>query len=456
MKPQTKLAFLPLALLFVCFSSTIVFSQDDVEATDHGSQEFTLSQAQAYALVNHYNAVNAELDLKISKKKIWEITASGLPQVSGSASYRHSIDLEFDFPDEALTAPGNEFLAIFGADNVSQGKLDATQLLFDGTYIVGLRAAKAYYKLSENQKKKSEVLLTSELTSSYYLVLVAEENIKILLKSMTNLKHILSETAALVEQGFLEETELNQLELTATKLNSSLLNAERSVQIAYSMLKLNMGYDVKKDLILKDKLEDIIEQAGFDALLGASFNLSSNTDFTLASTQRKLLKLNVDKFKMQRLPSLVAFYSYTNTAYQLEFDFYKDANWLDAQNVGISLNIPIWSSGMQGARIQQAKLELMKMDNTMEHLKNALQIQFNNSISQLSTRVTERVNAKKSLALAQTIYDRTVIKHKEGLASSFELSQMENQLLESQGAYINAIFGLLNAKVELDKLQNKN
>lgn len=419
------------------------------------SQEFTLSQAQAFAVTNHYKSLNSDLELKISKKKIWETTAIGLPQISAAASYRHSLDLEFDFPDAALMVPGNEFMAIFGADNVSQGKLEATQLLFDGTYIVGLKAAKTYYQLSEDQKTKTNVDVKADVTSSYYLVLVAEENISILKESIESLNKIITETEALVTQGFLEETELDQLKLTSAKLNSSLLNAERSVKIARSMLKLNMGYEINKEIVLKDSLNGIIEQAGIDALVGQSFSIGSNSDFKLMETQRKLLKLDVERYKMQRLPSVAAFYQYTNTAYQLEFDFYKDANWLDAQNLGVSLSIPIWSSGMQGAKIKQAKLELMKMDNTISHYQKALQIQYDNSLSQLTTKMEEKANAEKSLAIAQKIYDKTAIKHKEGLASSFELSQIENQLLEAQGAYINALFELLNAKTALDKLQNK-
>lgn len=158
---------------------------------------------------------------------------------------------------------------------------------------------------------------------------------------------------------------------------------------------------------------------------------------------------------MERLPSLAAFYQFTNTAYQLEFDFYKDANWLDAQNIGISLSVPIWSSGRQSAKIKQAKYELQKMDNSISYFESALAIQHSNGVSQLTSKIKTKANSQKGIDIAQKIYDRTVIKHKEGLASSFELTQMKNQLLEAQGQYINALFELLNAKVELDKLQNK-
>jgi outer membrane protein TolC len=173
------------------------------------------------------------------------------------------------------------------------------------------------------------------------------------------------------------------------------------------------------------------------------------------NTQRDLLSLDLKRYKMERLPSVAAFYQYQNTAYQLEFDGYKDAEWLDAQNVGVSLSVPIFSSGMQGAKIKQAKLELQKMENTVTYFEGAMTIQFTNAINNLTTKHSNYKNSEKSLEIAQKIYDRTVIKHKEGLASSFELTQMKNQLLQSQGSYIGSLFELLNAKAEIDKIQNK-
>ena len=419
------------------------------------AQEFTLQEAKDYAVANNAQAKNAGLDVQISQKKIWETTAIGLPQVDASLSYRNALDLEFDFPAAALQQPGNEFLSIFAADNITQGKVEATQLLFDGTYIVGLQAARTYAKLSEDAQAKTVNDVKAEVTSNYYLALVAQENIEILEGSFTNINQSIKETQALVEQGFVEATELDQLQLLASNMESSLNNARAAKSIAYKMLKLNMGLDINKEITLKDSLQGIMAQITIDALTTQQFDSTSNADLALLNTQKELLALDVKRYQWQRFPSLAAFYSYQNTAYQLDFDWYQDATWLDAQNLGIALNIPILSSGMQGAKIQQAKLELRKMENQMAYYSDALEIQFLNARNNLITKSTNLNNAQKSMSIAQTIYDRTYIKYTEGLASSFELTQIKNQLLEAQGQYINALFDLLNTKAEFDKLQSK-
>lgn len=431
------------------FIATVLLGGAKVNA-----QDFTIKQAQDFAVENFHQSVNADLDIQKSKKKVWETTAIGLPQIKGSGSFRHAIDQELSFDDAFLLAPGNEFMKIFGSDNITQGKIDATQLLFDGSYIVGLQAAKTYVELSKNQKLKTDADVRSNVASSYHLALVAAENISILRNSLENIDASIKETKALVGQGFLEETELDQLELMASNMKSSLQDAIQSEDVARKMLKLNMGVELSKTVVLKDSLGGILDQISIDAIIAQKLDLANNPDMKVLNTQRDLLALDVKRYKFERLPTVAAFYQVTATAYQLEFKP-KDAFWLDAQNIGLSLSVPIFSSGMQNAKIKQAKLELNKIDNTVKYFENAMLVNFNNAINNLNTKHANYLNAEKSLNIAQKIYDRTVLKHKEGMASSFELTQMKNQLLQSQGGYIKALFDVLNAKAEIDKLQNK-
>lgn len=419
------------------------------------AQDFTLKQAQDYAIEHYYESVNAGLDIQKSKAKIWETTAIGLPHVNATGSYRYAADLEFDFDLSGGIPPGQDFLAVFAADNISQGKLEATQLIFDGSYIVGLQASKKYHEFSTASLEKTNNEVRNMIASSYYLVLVADENMKILDGSLETIEESLKETKALVEQGFMDETELDQLELMKSDLETSIQSAKQSKDVALKMLKLNMGMDISGTVNLSDSLAGIMEQINIEALMGQTFNAGGNPDLKVLGVQKDLLALDLKRYRAQRLPTVAAFYQYQNTAYQFEWDWLKDASWFDAQNLGLSISVPILSSGQQGAVIKQARLELNKMENTYNYVQNAMSIQFTNALNDLNTKNGNLQNAQKSLAIAEKIYDRTQKKHKEGLASSFELTQMKNQVLQSQGKYIQALFDLLNAKAELDKLQNK-
>ena len=432
--------------LIICF----IISSGVIQA-----QSFSLKQAQDYAIENYFESANAELEIKKSKARIWENTAMGLLHVNASGNYRYAADLEFDFDLSGGLPPGQDFIAVFAADNISQGKIEASQLIFDGSYIVGLQAAKKYYEFTKLDKEKTNNEVKKMVSSSYYLVLVAEENIKVLEGSFENMEASIDETKQLVEQGFVEETELDQLMLIKSDLESTLQSAIQSKDVALKMLKLNLGLEISSDVTLSDSLPGIMEEVNMDALLTQHFDAAGNPDLKVLEAQRDLLRLNVKRFKAQRLPTIAAFYAYQNTAYQFDWDWLKDATWYDAQNVGVSVSIPLISSGQQVAVIKQAKLELTKMENTLEYAQRAFNIQFTNAINDLNTKNTNYGNAKKSLKIAEKIFDRTTVKYKEGLSSSFELSQMKNQVLQSQGKYIQSLFDVLSAKAELDKLQNK-
>ena len=419
------------------------------------AQSFSLKQAQDYAIENYFESVNAGLEIKKSKARIWENIAMGLPHVNASGNYRYASDLEFDFDLSGGIPPGQDFIAVFAADNISQGKLEASQLIFDGSYFVGLQAAKKYNEFTKLDRDRTNNEVKKMVSSAYYLVLISDENINFLEGNFENIELSIEETNALVKEGFLDETELDQLILIKSDLENTLQNAKQSKDVALKMLKLNLGLELSSNITLSDSLDGIMQQINMDALLGQQFDAVGNPDLKVIEARRDLLRLNVRRYKAQRLPTIAAFYGYQNTAYQFEWDWLKDASWYDAQNMGVSISIPLLSSGQQSSVIRQAQLELTKMENNLNYARKSMSVQFTNAINSLSTKNSNYENSKKSLKIAEKIFSRTNSKYKEGLSSSFEVSQMKNQVLQSQGKYIQSLFDVLNAKLEIDKLQNR-
>jgi outer membrane protein TolC len=419
------------------------------------AQEFSVKQAQDYAVDNYYLSVNAGIDIKKSKSKIWEITAMGLPQAELGGSYRYALDLEFDFDLSQGIPPGQDFIAVFAADNITQGRAQVNQLLFDGSYVVGLQAAKKYHEFSKAGKDKTDNDVRNMVASSYYFVLVTEENLKVLESSFETLEKSYEDLKVFFDQGFLEETELDQLDLMKSDMESSIQSAKQTKDVALKMLKLNMGLELEDTLYLMDSLVNIVEQINMEALLAKGFDQIGNPDLRLMEVQRDLLALDLKRYKWERLPTIASFYQAQGTAYQFEWDWLKDASWYDQQNIGLSIRMPIWSSGKQASVIKQAQFELTKMENNLEYAKKAMSVQYKNALNNLTSKSVNFNNAKRSLSIADKIYNRTQIKHKEGLSSSFELSQMKNQSLQSQGKYIQALLNLLNAKSDLDKLKRQ-
>lgn len=435
--------------------------------TQDSIQYLNLNQAQEYALQHNNQYENANLDIESAKKEVWATTAIGLPQVSGTVNYQH-------VPGEIPTFNiGAGFMPILSKlneihpgefDEIMQGlsqsesaiavknsttySLTVSQLVFSGEYIVGLQASRTFLQLSQNAKEKSEDEIKANVASGYYTALVLEENKQILDSSLTNLQSLLKETKALVETGFLEETDFDQLQVTYNTVENSLNAIERQIEISYMLFKIQLGMGLEKNVILTESLEDFLLRLNPDQLVSQEFNLQDNIDYRILETQEQIQELSLKREKSKFLPSVNAFYTYTDRTNRPDFDFTIN------HVLGIGVNVPIFSSGQKLMRVQQAQIELEKAKNNKEQTADNLKMGVDQARNQFQNAYEKYQTQQKNVALTKKIYDRTRIKYKEGMASSLDLTQANNQYLDSNSAYTNAILELLNAKVTLDKTLN--
>lgn len=456
-------------MLFLIFVSSSVFSQNDTLILD-------LKQAQQMALSNNQNVKNAQIDLKIAKKKIWETTAIGLPQVSGQVSYNDMLDIpttlipDFISPavygvllQEGLIPPSHMpsgepqyFAAKFGTQHNASYMLQASQLIFNGAYIVGLQASKIFYQLSDQSYIKKNQEVVDNVTSSYYLVLVAHESIRILDSSYQTIEKSARELKQIADAGLADETDAEQLNVTAMNIKNTLQRMKRQLEVSERLLKFQMGIDLDKPIKLTDNLDKLLGQINFTSVLADTFNLEKNINYKLLETQEKLSKLNLQREKSNFLPSIVGFFSYQKSAIRSEFDIF-DGNkpWYPTKVIGLTVDIPIFSSGQRLMKVQEAKLELEKMKNTKEQAAEGLKMEYSNARNAYLNSFESYIQNKESYALATKIYNRWQIKFKEGVASSMELTTQQNQYLTAQANYYNSIFELLSAKIKLERMLNQ-
>lgn len=464
-----KLSKIKICIFFLMLESSSIFSQNDTLLID-------LKQAQQMALNNNQNVKNAQIDLKIAKKKIWETTAIGLPQVSGQVSYNDMLDIpttlipDFISPavygvllQEGLIPPSHMptgetqyFATKFGTQHNASYKLQASQLIFNGAYIVGLQASKIFYQLSDQSYIKKNQEIVDNVTGSYYLVLVAHESIRILDSSYQTIEKSARELKQIADAGLADETDAEQLNVTAMNIKNTLQRMKRQLEVSERLLKFQMGIDLDKPIKLTDNLDKLLGQINFTSVLADTFNLEKNINYKLLETQEKLSKLNLQREKSNFLPSIVGFFSYQKSAMRSEFDIFdKNKPWYPTKVIGLTVDIPIFSSGQRLMKVQEAKLELEKMKNTKEQAVEGLKMEYSNARNAYLNSLESYIQNKESYALATKIYNRWQIKFKEGVASSMELTTQQNQYLSAQANYYNSIFELLSAKIKLERMLNQ-
>ena len=423
------------------------------------ARNFSLKEAQEYAIQNNINVKNAQLDVVKSEKVVWETTAIGLPQVSSTVSYQNMVDIPITLIPAQMfdpSAPTGTFMEMqFGTQHNASFELTASQLVFSGPYIVGLQASKIYKQLSLQALDKAKIDIKETVTQTYYLALVAMENKTILDESYKNLKKIFDETNKMYKAGFMEETDVDQLEYSLKNIEISLSAISNQIDISHKLLKFQMGIDLNEEILLSDNIETIVENIGENALQPNSFNVNQHIDFQLLQTQEYLQKLSLKREKSEFLPSVSAFFNHKQNAMRDNFDLFESGkDWFPSNIVGASISIPIFSSGLKISKVQQAKLELEKAINNKDMVSQNLILGVQQANSDFSTAVDKYNNEKSNMKLTKRIYDRTLIKYKEGISSSLDLTQVHNQYLNSQSNYYNSIFELLNAKNKLDKALN--
>lgn len=413
--------------------------------------KLSLEDAKAYATEHNYNLRSASLDVETARYQVKETTATGLPQIDGTISYTDNIGLPVQLvPGDFFGAPGEEIEVQFGTKYSASAGASINQLLFSGSYIVGLRAAKTFLQKTQQDYQKTQIEVEQSVSEAYFLVLATQENLAVIDSTLKTTKQLADETGRIVEAGFAEETELDQLQLLVSELEVNRQNAQTQLEIAMAYLKFQMGMDNGTRLVLT---QDLLELAAKPMAERQSFMISDNIDFQILKTQQSLAQLQLQREKSHYLPTLSAFLYYQTQAQRPEWDFFDTkGRWFSSSMFGVSMNIPIFSSGERNARVNQARLQFEQTLIAEEQVRTNLQLQYETILNELITAEQTFENMLKNKELAEKIYKRTGIKYSEGMAGSLDLLNTHNQYLTAQSRYINAALNLLNQQTALQSL----
>lgn len=443
------------ALILVLSTSTLI------SIAQNSSQSFSLQEAQDYALKNSYFVQDKQLEYEKSKKIILETAAIGLPQVTFSADYTYNSQLAATpLPDGFASAEpdGKPDLVTFGVEHQTNATLNVSQLIFDASYIVALRATQVVKDLSSLNTDKEKIDVKMAVAKTYYYAIVAEESEKVAQENVTTLKKNLFETRQLYKNGFLEEQDVDQLEWLLINQESILTNSKRQTDLTKKVLKFQMGMPLETEIVMEDDLDKIMgDNEAEKALLTESFNLENHIDFQIIETQRKAASLQLNNQRNTFYPSLGGFIRHTESNFGNDgfnaFNF--NTFWVPGTSLGLSLQWNLFTGMGRTARIQQARIDLDRVDLGIDLTKMSLQLEYTQNKSDYEYAFDVYNTQRRNVELSKRIRDRTRIKYKEGLSSSLDLTQVENQYLQSQSNYLTSIINLLSRKEDLKKILSK-
>jgi outer membrane protein len=439
---------LPGILSAILCISISVFAQTQQSTPNGEKYNFSLKQAIDYAMQHQTTVLNAGIDEKIAHQKVREITGIGLPQINGSVEADDYVAKPVSIiPGVFFGRPGQDIAVSFLKQYQASAGISASQIIFNGSYLVGLQAAKTYADLSRKITKMSTIEVAANVTKAYYGVIVNEKNLSTLDANVTLLQKTLSDAKAMNAQGFIEKLDVDRIQVTLSNLQVMRQNIQSIVDLNYYLLKYQMGMPVNASLSLTESIpekfpEPVVEKAVFDKRI----------EYSILQTQRDLANLDLKNNRAGYLPGLVFFGSLSTTAYRDEFDFFNTKKqWYPTGVIGLKLNVPIFDGFEKDARIQQSNLTLMKNQNDLNTFQNVVDLQVKSSSISYENNYKILETQKANMTLAEDVARVTKIKYEQGVGTNLEVVNAETSLREAQNNYFSALYNIAVSWVDLQK-----
>lgn len=421
-------------IVVLLFQASLSYSQEE-------SLRLSLMDARAYALEYNKTMKNSNFAIDKAQYALREAISAGLPQINASADYSNALGAKISIRfQEGMPA------AEIDIKPQSNLYLNVNQLLFSGNYIVGVQLAKLSKEFSNLGLEKTELDVITAVSDAYYAVLITEEMLSILEKNVENLQDLYRKSEPMVHVGVIEQTDLDQLSVQLTSLLNVRSASERQAELAKNLLRLQLGASIDTELILLDTLEQLIEDSALENVLFNEFNPEGNIDFRMIQQQETLTRKMVDMNKANALPTLVAFYRYTHKLLKPDFDMSPP------NMIGLQLNIPIFSSGQRYSQTQQAKVDLKTVENNKALVEDQLRITERQMRFNFQNALETFENQQKNIEVSRRVYLNLKLKYEQGMLSSLDLINADNNYLKAESDYINSMMQVLSTRLQLEKI----
>jgi outer membrane protein TolC len=364
-----------------------------------------------------------------------------LPQVDASIDYTNYLGAEATLQLSELAPP-----TIIKFNPTSNFSVTASQLIFNGNYIVSIQMAKLAKSITEQSYQKDELNVKEQTIQAYYMILASEQILNTLRENLKNTQTLYEKTSNLANAGLIEQTDAKKLSVMLTSVNNAVKSSERQVELSYNLLRFNLGLDLNQEITLSTSLDEIAAMIQSNPV--ENFNIENNMDYKLISMQEEISNKSINMAKSSYLPSIVAYYSYTEKIQKAAFD-------MTPKNVlGFTLSVPIFSGGMRKSQLNQAKIDYDISNNTKDLVTDQLSLQekqlrynYNNLLEQYSSQ-------KTNVQVAKEVLEQMNRKFEHGIASSLDITSANNDYLTAETDLTGTLLQLLNAKLALRKLNN--
>ncbi len=415
----------------------------------------SLNQAQQYGLENRRSMTIADLEVLSAQKRVLEATSIGLPQINADGTFQQFINIPTTVVDASFlnpnAPPGSTIAFRMGMPYSVTGGISASQLLFDGSYFVGLQVSKHVAEFAAMNKTLVAIDLQYQIAQAYFNVLMAKANVDIMDSIVASTEELYLKMQKMKDIGFVQQQDVDQLEMNWSRARAMKNNAQRLYVVSVSMLKMQIGFPYDQDLVVDESLAYYLNKVilEYGDLRGS---VENNMQLILLDKRKEISTYELKHKQYMHFPQLSSFFQHQYMAFRNEFDFFQPGDWFPSTAWGVTLRIPISSGGMRNAQMQMARIDVLKREEEIAETRRMLVFQEMRLIQEFENAIEQLRIEEKNVLLAMRIYTNTSQKKEIGVASTLELTQAYAQVLNAQADYIRACSNILMTKNELDNL----
>ena len=432
-------------------ASVFVFSSSFAQDQNY---TFTIDECMQFAMENNQDVLNASLEIGKQEKIVKETLSEGLPQVDAFIDLRNNFQVPTSFIPAAFfdeNAPADEFVPVrFSTQYNGNASVSLKQMVFYGSYFVGVQAAKTFTELSTKEHVLTKIDIAEAVTKGFYSVLINEAAFDLVDKNYNRLDSLLRETKIMYETGFAEKIDVNRIQVQFNNIQNSKREAQNIIEINYKMLKYQMGMPINTQLNLVGELSDMGDQINNQEY--ASFQYDDRVEYSILQTRESLAEYDLKNTTVQYLPR-IDFYltGGANAGTGTYGTLLSTDNWYGLGYFGLNMSIPIFDGLYKSAKIQQKRITLSQIQNSFSQMKNSIDLQIQTAEITLDNSIRNLRQQELNMALSKEVYDVTKLKYQEGIGSNIELIEADGTYKEAQNYYFNAMYDVLISKVDLDK-----
>ncbi|TXK26213.1 TolC family protein [Pontibacter qinzhouensis] len=432
------------------------FAQQQPEA-----KQLQLQEAINYALDHNEDIQKASYEELSAKYMIQEAKSNGLPQVNGFGKLDIYPAIPVQVIPNVFEGKPDEMIAVqFGTKYNAQAGVQVSQLLFNKSYFVGLKAAKSTEDLYRLRKTMTEEDVIYNVSSAYFQILQTKEQFNTIDANLSRLEQLEKIMTLQYQNDLVKKVDVNRIKVNKTNLETQKQSLTSAVEQQTNLLKFFMGMPLEEPIELVDT--QIMLTADGVSVATADMALQNQVQLQLLDKQKDLTSLQLQNIKAGYYPSLQLTGSYLYNAMRREFNFFDGTQpWFNTAVVGVQLNIPIFDGMKKQAQVRQTEMTMKSLEEDRKKLSKNVVVTLENAINQLQNSSNAIQAQEGNVTLAQEVYDTTNNLYKEGISPLTDLLEAELSLREAKTNLNNEVLkyklaqlSYLKAAGEINTLTN--